>query len=288
MRLRAPLRSTRFVVGGAVVLATAVAAALAGGDPFDPSEAVLGAPSSTHLFGTDELGRDVLTRVLHGAATALAVSVPPALLAAALGVAVGLVGGYVGGLLDEGLLKLTELVLVVPRFLLALVVAALFGGELWVVGLVLAATFWPHTARLVRAEAISLRERAFVEAAHAVGAGNGRILARHLFPLVLPVVVVNASYQAGQGVLVESGLAFLGLGDPDAVSWGAMLAGAQSYLGLAWWTSVFPGVALALLVLALNLAGDGLADTFGVRPLSRPPTTRPRAASTPRGTSAAT
>jgi peptide/nickel transport system permease protein len=288
MRPALPLRSTRFVVGGAVIVATAVAAASARGDPFEPSDTVLARPSSAHVLGTDELGRDILTRLLHGAATALAVSIPPALVAAVLGVGIGLIGGYVGGLLDEALLKLTELVLVVPRFLLALVVAALFGGELWVVGLVLAATFWPHTARLVRAEAISLRERAFVEAAHAVGAGSGRVLARHLFPLVLPIVVVNASYQAGQGVLVESGLAFLGLGDADAVSWGAMLAGAQPYLAIAWWTSVFPGVALALLVLALNLAGDGLAETFGVRTLSRHATTRARAVSTPRGTSAAT
>ena len=230
---------------------------------------MLAHPSGVHALGTDELGRDVLTRILHGAGTALEVALPPALLAAAIGVAIGLVGGYFGGLLDEALLKLTELVLVVPRFLLALVVAALFGGHLWVIGLVLAATFWPHTARLVRAEAITLRERPFVEAAHSIGAGNTRILVRHLLPLALPVVVVNASFQAGQAVLVESGLAFLGLGDPNAVSWGAMLSGAQSYLGIAWWTSVFPGLALAVLVLALNLAGDGLADAWSVRSTAR-------------------
>jgi peptide/nickel transport system permease protein len=246
-------------------MATAIAAVLASGDPFRPTDAVLSRPSRAHALGTDELGRDILTRILHGAATALEVSLPPALLAAALGAAVGLVGGYFGGVLDELLLKLTELVLVVPRFLLALVVAALFGGHLWVIALVLAVTFWPHTARLVRAEAITLRERPFVEAARSIGAGDARILGRHLLPLAVPIVVVNASFQAGQAVLVESGLAFLGLGDPNAVSWGAMLSGAQSYLGIAWWTSVFPGVALALLVLALNLAGDGLADTLGVR-----------------------
>jgi peptide/nickel transport system permease protein len=258
------LRSVRFVIGATIVGATAIAAALAHGDPFRPTEVVLAHPSHGHALGTDELGRDVLTRILHGGATALEISLPPVLLAAALGIAIGLLGGYFGGLLDEGLLKLMELVLVVPRFLLALVVAALFGGHLWVVGLVLALTFWPHTARLVRAEAIALRERPFVEAAHSIGAGNTRILLRHLLPLAVPVVVVNASFQAGQAVLVESGLAFLGLGDPNAVSWGAMLAGAQSYLGIAWWTSVFPGLALAGLVLALNLAGDGLAEVLGV------------------------
>jgi peptide/nickel transport system permease protein len=265
MRLRAAFRSGRFLVGAAIVAATALAAALAGGDPFRPSDAVLVRPSHAHALGTDELGRDVLVRILHGAGTALQVSLPPALLAAAIGATIGVVGGYFGGLLDEALLKLTELVLVVPRFLLALVVAALFGGHLWVIGLVLAVTFWPHTARLVRAEAITLRERPFVEAAHAIGAGNVRILLRHLLPLALPVVLVNASFQAGQAVLVESGLAFLGLGDPNAISWGAMLSGAQSYLGVAWWTSVFPGVALALLVFAVNLVGDGLADAWSVR-----------------------
>jgi peptide/nickel transport system permease protein len=269
MRLRPALRSRRFLVGVSVVTAAVVAAFVAGGDPFRPSDAVLSRPSHAHALGTDELGRDVLTRILHGAGTALEVSLPPALLAAAIGAAVGLVAGYFGGLLDEALLKLIELVLVVPRFLLALVVAALFGGHLWVIGLVLAVTFWPHTARLVRAEAVTLRERPFVEAAQSIGAGNTRILLRHLLPLALPVVVVNASFQAGQAVLVESGLAFLGLGDPNAVSWGAMLSGAQSYLGIAWWTSVFPGIALALLVFAVNLVGDGLADAWSVRSTAR-------------------
>ena len=269
MRAQAALRSARFLVGAGLMAATAIAAVLARGDPFRPSAAVLTRPSGAHLLGTDELGRDVLTRILHGGATALEVSLPPALLAAAIGAVVGLIGGYFGGLLDEGLLKLIELVLVVPRFLLALVVAALFGGHLWVIVLVLSVTFWPHTARLVRAEAITLRERPFVEAAHSIGAGNTRILVRHLLPLALPIVVVNASFQAGQAILVESGLAFLGLGDANRVSWGAMLSGAQSYLGIAWWTSVFPGIALALLIFAVNLIGDGLADAWSVRSTTR-------------------
>lgn len=265
MRLRPIVRSRRFVIGTAIVAAMAVGAVLAAGDPFRPSDATLAPPSRGHALGTDELGRDILVRILHGAGTALEIAIPPALLAAAIGMLAGLVGGYFGGLLDEVLLKLIEFVLVVPRFLLALVVAALFGGQLWVIGAVLVATFWPHTARLVRGEVVALRERPFIEAAHSVGASDLRILLRHLLPLALPLVAVNASFQTGQGVLVESGLAFLGLGDPDKVSWGAMLFAAQSYLGVAWWTSVFPGVALALLVLAVNLVGDALADTWNVR-----------------------
>lgn len=268
MNFRALRRSRRFVAGVAFLVLAALAVVIAAfgvGDPFTPSETLLQPPSAAHPFGTDELGRDVFARVLHGAATALQVSFPPALAAAVVGTIVGLVGGYAGGMLDELLLKLIELVLVVPRFLLALVVVALFGGSLTLLAIVLAATFWPTTARLVRAEAISLRERPFVEAARALGAGDARIVFRHLLLLVIPLVAVNSSFQAGQAALIEAGLAFLGLGDQNVVSWGAMLADAQSYLGIAWWTSVFPGLALALLILALNLLGDGLADTLSVR-----------------------
>ena len=272
MRARALLRSRR-LAAGALVLAATLAAAIAGlllaGDPFAPSETILSSPSRAHPLGTDELGRDILTRLLHGAATALLVAIPPALVAGLVGAAVGLVAGYHGGLLDEALLKLMELILVIPRFLLAVVVVALFGGQLWLVGAVLALTFWPHTARLVRGEAISLRERQFVEAARAVGGSDGWILVRHLWPLVLPILAVNVSFQAGQGALVESGLAFLGLGDRDVVSWGAMLSDAQSYLGLAWWTSVAPGLSLAVLIVALNLLGDGLSDAWNVRRANR-------------------
>lgn len=270
--MRAILQSRRLVAGALFVVAVAAAAvvaAVAGDDPFRSSATILAAPSGAHPLGTDELGRDVLTRLLDGAATTLKVSLAPPAVAAAIGTAVGLAGGYYGGLVDEVLLKLMELALVVPRFLVALVAAALFGGHLWLVGVVLAATFWPATGRLVRAETISLRERDFVEASRSVGAGDGWILSRHLLVLVAPIVVVNSSFQAGQAALLEAGLAFLGVGDRNVVSWGEMLADAQSYLGTAWWTSVFPGVALAATILALNLVGDGLADAWNVRGRTR-------------------
>lgn len=265
---RSVLGSRRFVAASLVVVATLAAALLApllGGNPFEPSDSLLETPSLDHPFGTDELGRDIFTRVLHGAATALLVAIPPAIVAGLIGAAVGLAAGYAGGLLDEVALKLIELILVIPRFLLAIVVVALFGGSLWLVSAVLVLTFWPHTARLVRGEAISLRERPFVEAARAVGGSSRWILARHLWPSMLPLLAVNVSFQAGQGALIESGLAFLGLGDRDVVSWGAMLADAQSYIGIAWWTSVPPGIALGMLILALNLVGDGLSDAWNVR-----------------------
>lgn len=268
MMFRALFGSRRFVLGAAfllLVLLAALVAALASGDPFETSETLLQGPSGSHPLGTDELGRDILTRILHGAATTLKVAIAAPIAAALIGTAVGLAGGYFGGLLDEILLKLMELTLIVPRFLIALVAAAFFGGHLWLIGVILAATFWPSTGRLVRAEAISLREREFVEASRSLGASDTWIISRHLLLLVAPIVAVNSSFQAGQAALIEAGLAFLGVGDRNVISWGAMLADAQSYLGIAWWSSVFPGVALALLILALNLLGDGLADTWNVR-----------------------
>lgn len=266
--LRPLLRSRRFTIGLLIlagVLAAAIAGAVVAGDPFQPSDTVLGGPSSAHPFGTDQLGRDVLTRILDGSATALLIAIPPAVVAGLLGAVVGLAAGYYGGLLDEILLKLIEFVLIIPRFLLALVVVALFGGSVWIVVVVLAFTFWPQTARLARAEAITLRQQPFVEAATSIGGSDSWIIRQHLWPLALPVIIVNTTFQAGQAVLIETALAFLGLGDRNVVSWGAMLTDAQSYLGVAWWISIVPGLAIGLLVFAMNLLGDGLADAWSTR-----------------------
>lgn len=216
-------------------------------------------------MGTDHIGRDVLTRVSQGAGTSLLVASMSALAAALIGTTVGLAAGYVGGLLDDALLKIAELSQVMPQFLVALVASALFGSSRFVLVAILAITFWPSTARLTRGEALSLREREFVAAARAQGAGSARILLRHILPNTLPVVVTATSFQAGAAVLIEAGLAFLGLGDRNVVSWGAMLADAQTYVGIAWWLSLFPGLAVGLTVLAMNLAGDGLNDNLGVR-----------------------
>lgn len=156
--------------------------------------------------------------------------------------------------------------------------AALFGSSTLLLIVILAATFWPSTARLARAETLALRERTFVEAARALGASHRRILLRYLLPGALPVVAVNASFQAGTAVLIETGLAFLGLGDRNVVSWGMVLADAQSYLALAWWISLFPGLAVALTVLGMNLTGDGLNEALDVRGASRAMLPPPRTA----------
>ncbi len=260
--------SRRLQLGLLLLFAIAVgtaAAGIFGGDPFRPSPGTLQPPSLHHAMGTDHLGRDVLTRVSQGAGTSLWVASMSALAAALIGTAAGVLAGYAGGLVDDALSKVAEVAQVMPQFLVALVAAALFGSGRFVLVAILAITFWPSTARLVRGEVLSLRERAFVEAARAQGAGSFRILLHHLLPNTLPVVVTNTSFQAGAAVLIETGLAFLGLGDRDAVSWGAMLADAQSYVGIAWWLSLFPGLAVGLTVLTLNLAGDGLNEGLEVR-----------------------
>lgn len=268
-RARRRLRSNPRLVAGLVLLGVVsswgLIADVVSGDPFQPSQVTLAPPSWDHPLGTDGLGRDVLSRVLHGAATSLSVAGASVLLATVIGLGIGLVGGYRGGVLDDLLLKVVELSLVIPKFLLALVAAALFGPSMSLLVVILAFVFWPATARLARAEALALREREFVEAARALGAGHGRILARHVLPGVLPVVVVSASFQAGAAVLIETALAFLGLGDRNVVSWGAMLSDAQAYVALAWWTSLFPGLAVGLTVFGTNLAGDGLNDALDVK-----------------------
>lgn len=268
MNLARARRSRRLVAGLlllTVVAAMAVSARYGQGDPLRPSVDLFAPPSWQHLAGTDQLGRELVSRLLHGASTGLWVAVVSVGLATGAGVAVGTAAGYFGGVVDDVLLKVAEVFQVIPAFLLALVVAALFGPSVLLVAIVLAAIFWPLTARLVRAEVRTVKEREFVAAAKALGASNLRIVVRHLLPAVLPVVVVNASFQAGTAILIEAGLAFLGLGDRNVVSWGSMLADAQSYVGVAWWLSVFPGVAVAMTVIGMNLLGDGLNEVWNVR-----------------------
>jgi peptide/nickel transport system permease protein len=171
---------------------------------------------------------------------------------------VGSLAGYFGRVTDDVLMRLTETIQVVPRFFLVLIVAALFGPSLTTVAILLGLTFWPATARLLRAQILSLRNRDFVVGARAIGVPELRILARHILPSAVAVVVVSTSLQVGSAMLVEAGLSFLGLGDRSVVSWGNMLNLAQPFIRVAWWTAVFPGLAITLTVMAANLVGDGL------------------------------
>lgn len=209
-------------------------------------------------MGTDDLGRDVLSNVIHGTRVSLLVGLLAAWTSGLLGTLVGGVAGYFGRLLDDGLMRLTELFQVVPRFFLALIVTALFGPNVVVITLLIGLTFWPITARLLRAQVLSVRERDYVLAARALGASDRRILLRHVLPNSISVVVVATTLQVGSAILVEAGLSFLGLGDRSVVSWGNILNGAQPLIRIAWWTAVFPGLAITLTVVAANVLGDGL------------------------------
>jgi peptide/nickel transport system permease protein len=203
--------------------------------------------------------------VIHGTRTSFLVGLTVAALSGVLGTLVGSVAGYFGRWPDDLLMRVTEMVQVVPRFFLVLVAAALFGPSILVTVLLLGLTFWPGVARLLRSQVLSVRERDFVLAARALGSSETRVLWLHVLPNTLPVALAAASLQVGTAILVEAGLSFLGLGDRSLLSWGYLLNSAQPFLRAAWWMSVFPGVAIAVLVLAVNLLADGLDSALNPR-----------------------
>jgi len=235
---------------------------------FDPLEMVgkpFLPPGDEHLFGTDDLGRDVYSGILHGARISLVVGFLAAATSVAIGVSVGGLSGYYGGKIDDLLMRITELFLVLPRFLVALVMVALFGSSVLNVIFVIGILSWPGTARLVRAEFMSLKEREFAQAAKALGASDGNLILDEILPNASPSIIVNGSLQVASAILVEGGLSFLGLGDPNMPSWGLMLGNAQRFIRTAWWMAVFPGISIFLVVLGLNLVGDGLNDALNPR-----------------------
>ena len=256
------MRMTGLVLTVGAVLVAIFGQLLAPHDPFAPTSSPLLPPSAAHWFGTDDLGRDTLSGVLSGARASLLVGLATAAVAGVLGTLIGATAGYRGGIVDDVLMRFTEFVQIAPRFFLAILVAALFGPSLALLTLLLALTFWPITARIVRAQVLSLRHREYVIAARALGARDGRILARHVLPNVMSVIVVTSALQVGAAILVEASLSFLGLGDRSVVSWGFMLNDAQPFLRVAWWMSVFPGLALVLTVLGVNLLADTLYDVW--------------------------
>lgn len=217
--------------------------------------------SSDHLLGTDHVGRDYLSRIIHGSRVSLATGLLAVVGSGLLGVLVGLLSGYFGGGVDRLFTFLTNLTLTFPFMLLAIVVMALIGGGFANMVLVLGLTGWPVYARLVRVEVLSLREREFVLAGIGLGASSSAILLRHLLPNLLDLVVVLASVEVGRMIIVESFLSYLGLGVPPPVpSWGGMLSEGQLYIFQKWWLPTFPGLAILLAVLGVNLVGDTLRD----------------------------
>lgn len=234
-------------------------------DPFASVAAPLRPPSLAHPMGTDDLGRDMVAMVVHGLRTSLVVAMGVVAIAAVFAVTVGSIAGFRPGTVDDLLMRATETVQVVPRFFLAVVVVALFGTALTNLVVLLGVTSWTWTARVVRAETLSLRERDFVGAARALGAGGTHILRRHIGPNVLPTTLVMLSVCASSAILIEAGLGFVGLSDPDVVSLGSLANNAQQFLRTAWWLAVFPGVVLVMVVVGVNLLGDAVGDAYSQR-----------------------
>jgi peptide/nickel transport system permease protein len=223
-------------------------------------------PGSGHWLGTDQLGRDVLSRILYGARISLVIALVAVAIALLLGSLLGVVAGYLGGKVDALIMRFTDLVMAFPRLVLLILIMALFEPSVTLIILVLGLTQWPGTARLVRGEVLSLREREFIQAARALGFGRVRIIGRHLLPNVLAPVIVAATLGIGNTIVLEAGLSFLGLGvQAPMPSWGTLVAdGRQNLLG-AWWLATFPGLAIVVTVLAFNLLGDGLRDALDPR-----------------------
>ncbi len=242
-----------------------LAGRIAPSDPFTSVGPPLSSPTLAHPMGTDDLGRDLLSGVAHGTRTSLFLALIVSLLTGSIGIVVGSLGAWQGRRVDDALVRVTEFVQVVPRFFLAVIVIALFGPGIDRLVLLLGLTSWPWIARVVRAEVLSLKQREFVEAARSLGAGQSRVLLREVLPNALPPVVVAVSLNAASVILLEAGLSFLGLGDPDVVSLGYLANNAQRFLRIAWWMAAFPGAAIALAVLGLNLLGDGLNDVLKPR-----------------------
>ena len=273
------LRVRSTVVGLGLVGAFAVAALgaplIAPHDPYQVPERLaansLAAPSLTFFFGTDLLGRDLLSRVLYGARVSLLLGVGAELFAVVIGATLGLLAGYYGRWVDAGLMRLTDSVMAFPSLVLAIGLMAVFQEPgLEKVFLVLVLLGWTTIARVVRGEVLALKEREYVRAAQAVGARDVAILLRHLLPNCVGPLSVAATVGVAGNILAEAGLSFLGLGaQPPTISWGAMLAEGQSFLTHAPWVAVFPGLALMLTVLGINLLGDGLRDLLDPRLASR-------------------
>jgi len=228
--------------------------------PYGPLRTRVGprltAPCREYLMGTDHLGRDVFSGFVYGARVSMFVGVAAALMSAVIGVVVGLPAGYRDGRLDDILMRFTEIFQVIPLLIAALVVTTLIGGKIINVVAVISLLSWPSTARIIRAEALSLRTREFVLAAKLLGMTETRVMLRHILPNSLGPVIVNTTLQIGSAVLIEAGLSFMGVGDPNHISWGQQLQNAQRFLRQAWWMAFFPGMAIFLTVLSFNLLGD--------------------------------
>ena len=265
--LATPEGATGFAVLALLVLVALLAPVLSPGDPLRIAGRALTAPFSDPAFplGTDRLGRDVLAGLIHGARTSLAVGLAAAAAALAFGLCVGLAAGFAGGRVDEALMRVVDAFQIVPGFLLALAFVSVVGPSVPVVVLAIALGAWADPARLTRAEVLSVRERDYVAAARVAGMHPAEIAFREILPNVLPPVLALSAIIVAAAILTEAALSFLGLGDPNTVTWGSMIAEGRNVLRSAAWLSVVPGIALVATVLGIYLFSEGLSDAISGR-----------------------
>jgi peptide/nickel transport system permease protein len=250
-----------------VVLVAAIGPILFPQDPW----ALAGRPfvwpgvDMAHPLGTDMLGRDVLAGIIHGAYVSLMIGITATAMALSLGITLGAIAGYFGGWVDDLLMRITEVFQTMPHFIFVVVLVAIFQPAAATIVLAIAAVAWPGIARLLRAEFLSLRSREFVQSCIVVGMGELRIIFTQILPNCMAPVIVMASIMVATAILIEAGLAFLGLGDPNVMSWGTMIGNGREALRTAWYLSAIPGIAILLTVLAINLVGEGLNDALNPR-----------------------
>jgi peptide/nickel transport system permease protein len=265
-------KKNKVSIAGAIITLTIAGIAILAPliSPYNPEKLNYGKelqpPSWEFLLGTDTGGRDILSYIIWGARTSLLVAIGAILIEVAIGVLIGAIAGYFGGIIDEILMRITDIIMTLPTILLLLTAVSMFKvRSIVIITLIMGALGWPWMARIVRSEFLSLKESLFVEAAKSLGIGKLRIIFHHILPNAISPIIVVATLDAPFYIMYEATLSFLGLGDPTAISWGNLVARGKDVLTNAWWVATFPGLMIFITTIGLNLLGDGLRDAFDVR-----------------------
>ena len=249
-----------------VILMAVIANWIYPDDPFRLAGKPMSRPGTNgFLLGSDTLGRDVAAGIAHGAKTSILIGVLATIAAVFIGIIFGALAGYYGGVIDDALMRVTEIFQTIPSFVFAILLVAIMKPSIESIVIAITVVSWPAVARLVRGEFMSLKNREFVQACHTLGMNDSRIMMREILPNCLSPVIVIGSLMVATAILIESGLAFLGLGDPNIMSWGFQIGAGRTMLRSAWWVCTFPGIAILITVLAINLVGEGLNDAFNPR-----------------------
>ncbi|MEM9031338.1 MAG: ABC transporter permease [Pseudomonadota bacterium] len=264
------IRNRGAVLGLGILALITLMAAIAGlifpADPFSLAGQPMSPPGENgFLLGSDSLGRDVAAGIAHGAKTSLLIGLMATLVAVFIGVVMGALAGYYGGAIDNLLMRVTEMFQTIPSFVFAILLVAIMKPSIESIVIAIAVVSWPAVARLVRGEFLSLRNREFVQACHTLGMSDTRIMLGEILPNCLSPIIVIGSLMVATAILIESGLAFLGLGDPNIMSWGFQIGAGRTLLRSAWWVCTFPGIAILITVLAINLVGEGINDALNPR-----------------------